>query len=125
MFVSITFHPNRGEWRELFVTEAEARANGNHFRALFPADTGHWARVEPANADDAARYVGESDESYGERYAEAGSGAISLGYGTDGAYDAANAVAKPTDDPIYVAACALLDTTPPAPPVIASDDIPF
>jgi hypothetical protein len=49
-------------------------------------------------------YVTGTDEGYGEQYAEAGSGAMSLGYGVDGAYAAANAVPHPNSDPIYVAA---------------------
>lgn len=76
-------------------------------------------------------YVGLADESYGERYAEAGSGAVSLGYNTDGAYEAANAVSRPTDDPKYREAserlrAAVKATLPPVSPnPFPDDDIPF
>jgi hypothetical protein len=79
--------------------------------------------------DECSAYVALRDEMHGEQSAEAGMGAMSLGYGTDGAYEAANAVARPESDPDYVAArarlrAALADAPAPA-PYDASDDIPF
>lgn len=59
--------------------------------------------------DECSAFVAAWDESYGEQYAEAGSGAMSLGYGTDGAYAAANAVERPESDPQYVEARARLN----------------
>jgi hypothetical protein len=126
MFASITHHPNRGEWRSLFLTETEAHADADHFLSLFPAEP-VTARVEPATLDDAAELVERADESYAECSAEAGSGAISLGYGVDGAYEAAAAV-EPPSDPLYLAARAMVEATRPAAPVpapIDPADIPF
>jgi hypothetical protein len=133
MFVSITFHPNRDEWRSLFLTEAEAASDAAAFLALFPGEP-VTARVEPATIDDAAEYVERRDESYAECSAEAGMGAMSLGYGVEGAYEAANAVERPGSNPLYVAASAMLEAAraarlaaAPAPVVSApsDDDIPF
>lgn len=129
MFVSITTHPNREDWRSLFLTEAEAAAAGAYFLSLFPAEP-VGARTEPATFDDAAEYVMQSDEAYAECSAEAGMGAMSLGYGVEGAYAAANAVESPSTDPMYVAACALMEALRPAPVAapaapVDPDDIPF
>jgi hypothetical protein len=126
MFVSITNHPNRDEWRSPFLTEPEAAADAARFLALFPGEP-VTARVEPATLDDAAELVERADESYSECRAEAGSGAMSLGYGVDGAYEAASAVESPSD-PLYFAARAMLDAARPAPvPAAPFDpsDIPF
>lgn len=46
-------------------------------------------------------YCAQADESYGEQRGEAGMGAMSLGYGQDGAYEAASAIPSPSSDPIY------------------------
>jgi hypothetical protein len=128
MFVSITTHPNRDDWRSLFLTERDAAEDAARFLALFPGQP-VTARVEPATTEDAAEYVERADESYAECRAEAGSGAMSLGYGTDGAYDAASAVPHPADRPLYRAALAMLDAArpTPAPVAVAFDpsDIPF
>lgn len=79
--------------------------------------------------DECSEYVALSYESYGERSAEAGMGAMSLGYGVDGAYAAAGAVAHPKSDPLVVEAEARLEAArkAAAPPVVPydGDDIPF
>jgi hypothetical protein len=62
--------------------------------------------------DECSAYVALRDEMHGEQSAEAGMGAMSLGYGTDGAYEAANAVARPESDPDYVAARAFAPRSP-------------
>lgn len=135
MFVSITYHPNRDEWRSLFLAEAEAQADADRFLALFPG-VAVWARVEPATTDDASEYVSEAGNAEGEARAEYGSGAVSLGY--DGAeamlhYDGY----RTSDDPLYAAASAMLgadasrvqrvelERDREALREIASDDIPF
>jgi hypothetical protein len=126
MFVSITHHPNRGEWRSLFLTETDAHADADRFLSLFPHEP-VTARVEPATLDDAAELVERADEAHAECSAEAGSGAMSLGYGVDGAYAAAAAV-EPPSDPLYLAARAMVEAARPAAPVPAApaaDDIPF
>jgi hypothetical protein len=128
MFVSITTHPNRDDWRSLFLTEPEAAADAAAFLRLFP-DQPVTARVEPATLDDAAELVERADESYAECSAEAGMGAMSLGYGVDGAYEAASAVERPFNS-LYRAAVAMLDAARearPAVPVAPVDpsDIPF
>jgi hypothetical protein len=128
MFVAITHHPNRGEWRSLFATEVEAHADADRFLALFP-DTPVSARVEAATADDAAEYIERSAEAESEARAEYGSGAVSLGYNGAEAmfhYDGF----RTADDSLYVAAvrylAALRPTTPAAPASpISPDDIPF
>lgn len=75
-------------------------------------------------------YVVGANEHYGEATAEAGSGAMSLGYGVDGAYAAAGAIPSPASDPVYVEAQARLDAalraSAPAPIVRDSEnDLPF
>lgn len=74
-------------------------------------------------------YVAMAWESHGEQSAEAGMGAMSLGYGTDGAYAAAGAVKRPTSDPDFVAANARLEAARaermPAPTPPSDSDIPF
>lgn len=79
--------------------------------------------------DECAAYVDCAIEAHGEMSAEAGMGAMSLGYGVDGAYAAAGAVPRPESDPLFVEANARLEAARPAPaaPVvpIADDDIPF
>lgn len=107
MFVSITFHPNRDVWRSLFATEIEAALDAARFRALYPADTGHWARVEAATVEDAAEYVDHSVEAEGEQRGEYLSGAASLGYDPSEwaiAYDGYRA----SGDAKYVAAVAFV-----------------
>jgi hypothetical protein len=130
MYVAITFHPNRGEWREPAATEAEAEANAAAFLAMFPADTGHTARVEAATLDDAYEIVQRSHEAEGEQRAEYGSGAVSLGYNGAEAmahYDGYRA----SNDPLFNAAKAFIAANAPAPapaPIRghnAQDDIPF
>jgi hypothetical protein len=128
MFVAITHHPNRGEWRSLFATEVEAHADADAFLALFP-DTPVSARVEAATADDAAEYIYRCDETESETRAEYGSGAVSLGY------DGAEAMAhydgyRASDNALYATAvrylAALRPAKPAAPASPASpDDIPF
>lgn len=78
--------------------------------------------------DECAAYVDCAIEAHGEMSAEAGMGAMSLGYGQDGAYAAAGAVARPESDPLFVEANARLEATRPAPapaPIVSDDDIPF
>jgi|1185.fasta_scaffold13691_2 hypothetical protein len=80
--------------------------------------------------DECDEYVAMSWESYGEMRGEAGMGAMSLGYGVDGAYEAASAVSQPADDPKFVAANARLEAARaamPAPTLAPVDpsDIPF
>lgn len=80
-----------------------------------------------------SEYVALSWESYSERTAEAGSGAISLGYDTDGAYAAMAEIPHPNTDALFRAADARLTEitrrqwlTEPAPAFYCtSDDIPF
>jgi regulator of protease activity HflC (stomatin/prohibitin superfamily) len=128
MFVAITHHPNRGEWRSLFATEAEARADADSFLAMFPG-VAVTARVEAATADDAAEYIERSDEAESEARAEYGSGAVSLGY------DGSEAMAhydgyRAADNALYATAVrylAALRPITPAPPAspVSPDDIPF
>jgi hypothetical protein len=128
MFVAITYHPNRGEWRSLFATEVEAHADADAFLALFPG-VAVTARVEAATTDDAAEYIDRCDEMEGEARGEYGSGAVSLGY------DGAEAMAhydgyRTADDALYVAAvryiAALCPPKPAAPASpVSPDDIPF
>jgi|tagenome__1003787_1003787.scaffolds.fasta_scaffold20964359_6 hypothetical protein len=73
-------------------------------QAWWEVDIDHTRPVADWTLEQCSAYVEGSDEHYGEAYAEAGSGAMSLGYGTDGAYAAANAVAQPSSDPLYVEA---------------------
>lgn len=78
--------------------------------------------------EECAAYVDMTWESWSEQSAEAGMGAMSLGYGQDGAYAAAGAVRRPESDPDFVAANARLEAARPAPvaPVTPStDDLPF
>lgn len=75
-------------------------------------------------------YVTGADEHHGEAAAEAGSGAMSLGYGIDGAYAAAAEVPSPSSDAMYVEARArlreALEAQPTVPVVRATDDdVPF
>jgi hypothetical protein len=60
-----------------------------------------------------AAYVDMAVESRGEQSAEAGMGAMSLGYGQEGAYEAANAVSRPESDPAFVEANARLEADRP------------
>jgi len=127
MFVSITTHPNREDWRSLFLTEADALADNAAFLALFPGVDGVAASVEPATLDDAAEFVDNADESYFECKAEAGMGAVSLGLDP---YDGMATVQAP-GGALYVAARAMVDaaraaaTPAPAPSAPSADDIPF
>lgn len=59
--------------------------------------------VAAMSLEDVHEAISQYHESYGEQRAEAGMGAMSLGYGTDGAYAAANAVEPPSRDPFYQA----------------------
>lgn len=67
-------------------------------------DIDHTKPVAEWTLEQCDAYVTGADESYGETSAEAGMGAMSLGYGQEGAYAAANAVPHPASDPVYVAA---------------------
>jgi hypothetical protein len=82
--------------------------------------------------DECDEYVAMKWESYGEMSGEAGMGAMSLGYGVDGAYEAASAVSHPSNDPNFVAANARLEAAHaermaamPAPAPVDPSDIPF
>jgi hypothetical protein len=79
--------------------------------------------------EECSEYVALAWESHGEMSAEAGMGAMSLGYGTEGAYEAASAVPQPADDPKFVVANRRLEASlaAQAPPVtpVSHDDIPF
>jgi hypothetical protein len=90
------------------------------------------ALVSAWTLEECAEYVALSWESYGERSGEAGMGAMSLGYGVEGAYEAAGAVAHPNSDPKFVEASARLAADDaarraamPAPLPVDPSDIPF
>ncbi len=80
--------------------------------------------------DGAAEIIDQFEESRAEAYAEAGSGAMSLGYGQDGAYEAANAVTARWGDGgrrVRAARAKLAEYTEPPAPVLTPNpgDIPF